>query len=101
MPKPAKSFTDTLAGRISICKNNDIREAIDGLRTDSLPQNLSLGVGDKVMVLKQVRAEVTEISVSKCGCKKYKEKYDNRRGDWNWSCGGECFLQKARTRVSD
>ncbi|OGF65349.1 hypothetical protein A2Z53_02445 [Candidatus Giovannonibacteria bacterium RIFCSPHIGHO2_02_42_15] len=84
-----------------IIKNNDIREAIDGLRTDSLPQNLSLGVGDKVMVLKQVRAEVTEISVSKCGCKKYKVKYDDKRGDWNWSFGREWFLLKDLTKVSD
>lgn len=64
-----------------VISSDDIREAINGLRTDSLPQNLSLDVGDKVIVLNQMRAEIVDVSISKYGCKKYKVKYDDKRGD--------------------
>lgn len=80
--------------------NNDITEAISGLKTDTLPQNLSLKIGDKVIVLNQIRAEIVEISTSKYGCKKYKVKYDDKRGEWSWSFEREWFLLKELTKTT-
>ncbi len=80
--------------------NTDIKEAIKGLKTDHLPQNYTFVVGDKVLVLRQVKAEILEISHSKYGCKKYKVKYDDKRGDWNWSFGREWFLLKELTKIN-
>jgi hypothetical protein len=82
-----------------VIKNNNIKEAINGLQTDNLPQNISINVGDKVLVLKQIRAEVVEISNSAYGCKKYKVKYGDKREGWNWSFEREWFLQKDLSRL--
>ena len=74
--------------------NTEIREAIDGLKTDGLPQNYIFNVGDKVLVLRQIKAEIVEISQSKYKCKKYRVKYDDKRGDCSWSFKREWFLLK-------
>ena len=47
--------------------DTNIREAINGLKTDSLPQDFVLDVGDKVLVLGQIKAEIVEVSQSKYG----------------------------------
>ena len=80
--------------------NNDITEAISGLETDTLPQNISLKIGDKVIVLNQIRAEIVEISTSKYGCKKYKVKYEDKRGDRSWSFEREWFLLKELAKIT-
>lgn len=82
-----------------IISNRDILEAISGLKTDSLPQNLLLAVGDGVVVLNQIRAEIVDISVSKYGCKKYKVKYDDKQNGWSWSFEREWFLLKELSKV--
>ena len=79
--------------------NHDIREAISGLKTDSLPQNLLLTVGDRVVVLNQIKAEIVEVSVSKYGCKKYKVKYDDKQNGWSWSFEREWFLLKELSKI--
>lgn len=81
--------------------NNDIKDAINGLKTDGLPRNFVLNVGDKVLVLGQIKAEIVEISQSKYKCKKYKVKYDDKRGDWNWSFEREWFVIKELTKLSN
>lgn len=83
-----------------VISNTDIREAINDLRTDSLPKNLSLNIGDKVIVLNQVRAEIIEISASKYGCKKYRVKYNDKRNDCNWSFEREWFLLKELLKLN-
>lgn len=82
-------------------KNNDIKNAINRLKTDGLPQNLVFNVGDNVLVLGQIKAEIIEISQSKYGCKKYKVKYDDKRGDWSWSFEREWFVIKELTKLSN
>lgn len=82
-----------------IISNNDILETIRGLQTDNLPQNLSLVVDDKVLVLNQIEAEIVEISASKYGCKKYKVKYNDKRGDLSWSFEREWFLLKELSKI--
>src|SRR3989344_472465 len=74
--------------------NNEIKNAINGLKTDGLPQNFVFNVGDKVLVLGQIKAEIIEISQSKYGCKKYKVKYDDKRDNWSWSFDREWFVIK-------
>lgn len=81
--------------------NKDIKEAINGLETVNLPQNFLFNVGDKVLVLKQIKAEIVEVSISKYGCKKYKVKYDDKRADWNWSFNREWFLLKEISKLSN
>lgn len=79
--------------------NQDIKNAIYGLKTVDLPQNYLFSVGDKVLVLKQIKAEIVEISTSKYGCKKYKVKYSDKRGDWSWAFNREWFLLKDLTKL--
>ncbi|MAZ40870.1 hypothetical protein CL654_02035 [bacterium] len=79
--------------------NTEIKEAINGLRTDDLPHSFMFEVGDKVLVLGQIKAEITEISQSKYGCKKYKVKYNDKREDWSWSFEREWFLLKELTKL--
>lgn len=79
--------------------NTEIKETIDGLRTDGLPQKFTLNVGDKVLVLRQIKAEIVEISQSKYKCKKYKVKYDDKRDEWSWSFEREWFLLKELTKL--
>ena len=62
--------------------NDEIKNAINRLKTDGLPQNFVFNVGDKVLVLGQIKAEITKISQSKYGCKKYKVKYDAECSDY-------------------
>ena len=80
--------------------NDEIEDAINGLKTESLPQNFVLNTGDKVLVLGQIKAEIIEISQSKYGCKKYKVKYDDKRGDWSWTFESEWFVLKELTKLS-
>src|SRR3989344_7662897 len=79
--------------------NNDIKEAINGLKTESLPQSFLFSVVDKVLVLKQIKAEIVEVSASKYGCKKYKVKYDDKRENWSWSFNREWFLLKEISKL--
>jgi len=79
--------------------NNDIKEAIDGLRTDNLPQRLLFDVGDKVLVLRQIKAEIVEVSTSKYGYKKYRVKYDDKRENWSFSFEREWFLLKEISKL--
>ena len=81
--------------------NNDIKDAIDGLKTDGLPQSFIFNIGDKVLVLGQIKAEIIEIPQSKYGCKKYKVKYDDKRGDWSWSFEREWFMIRELTKLSN
>ncbi|HRH25975.1 MAG TPA: hypothetical protein PLF31_00660 [Candidatus Paceibacterota bacterium] len=79
--------------------NTKIKEAINGLKTDGLPEQYTFNIGDKVLVLRQIRAQIIEISESKYKCKKYKVKYDDKRGDFNWSFEREWFLLKELTKL--
>lgn len=79
--------------------NADIKEAIDGLRTDGLPQKFTFNVGDKVLVLRQIKAEIVEISQSKYKCKKYKVKYNDNSNECSWSFEREWFLLKELTKL--
>ena len=81
--------------------NKDIKEAINGLKTVDFPQNYLFNMGDKVLVLKQIKAEIVEVSTSKYGCKKYKVKYENKQKDWSWSFEREWFLLKELSKLSD
>jgi len=81
--------------------NDDIKNAINGLKTDGLPQNFVFNVGDKVLVLGQIKAEIIEISQSKYGCRKYKVKYDDKRDNWSWSFEREWFKIKELTKLSN
>ena len=64
-------------------------------------QKFTLNVGDTVLVLRQIKAEIVEISQSKYNCKKYKVKYDDKRGDWSWSFEREWFLLKELTKLEE
>ncbi len=102
--------TQALYGRVAILASNilkhlvtigedaiqdkDLVEAIKGLKTDSLPDAFTLDIGDVVLVKKQIRAKITDISVSKFGCKKYKVEYVDKRGEWSWAFEQEWFLLK-------
>lgn len=79
--------------------NNEIKGAINGLKTDGLPKNFMFDIGDKVLVLGQIKAEIIEISQSKYGCRKYKVKYDDKRADWSWSFEREWFLLKEISKL--
>lgn len=79
--------------------NTNIKDAIRGLKTDGLPQNFTFTVGDKVLVLRQIKAEITEISQTKYGCKKYKVKYDDKHGEWSWAFEREWFLLKELSKL--
>lgn len=79
--------------------NTDIKEAIKGLKTDNLPQNYKFAVGDKVLVLRQIKAQILEISQSKYGCKKYKVRYDDKCGDFDWSFEREWFLLRELKKI--
>jgi len=81
--------------------NSDLIEAINGLETDNLPKSFLINIGDNVLVKREVKAKVAEISVSKYGCKKYKVEYTDKRGDWSWSFEQEWFLLKDLTRLSN
>lgn len=81
--------------------NNDIKNAINGLKTDGLPRSFVLNVGDEVLVLGQIKAEIVEISQSKYKCKKYKVKYDDKSGEWSWSFEREWFVIKELTKLSN
>lgn len=79
--------------------NTEIMEAIEGLKTDDLPQNYIFNVGDKVLVLRQIKAEIVEISQSKYKCKKYRVRYDDKREDCSWSFERKWFLLKELTKL--
>jgi fumarylacetoacetate (FAA) hydrolase family protein len=49
--------------------------------------------------LGQIKAEVVEISKSKYGCKKYKVKYDDKRGNWNFTFEREWLMLKELTKI--
>lgn len=79
--------------------NEDIKNAINGLKTVDLPHNYQFNVGDKVLVLKQIKAEIVDVTTSSYGCKKYKVKYSDKRGDWSWAFNQEWFLLKDLTKL--
>lgn len=79
--------------------NLDIKNAISGIKTVDLPQEYQFNVGDEVLVLKQIKAEIVEVSTSSYGCKKYKVKYSDKRGNWTWTFNREWFLLKDLTKL--
>lgn len=81
--------------------NTELVEAINGLETDNLPKSFLINIGDNVLVKREIKAKVTEISVSKYGCKKYKVEYTDKRGNWNWAFEQEWFLLKDLTKTPD
>ncbi len=80
-------------------RNTDIVEAINELKTVSLPENYRFKVGDRVLVLRQIKAEIIEETQSKYGCKKYKVKYNDQQNELNWSFNREWFLLKELTKL--
>lgn len=80
--------------------NNDLIGAINELKTDALPKSFLINIGDDVLVKRQVKAKVIEMSISKYGCKKYKVEYIDKRGDWSWSFEQEWFLLKDLAKLS-
>lgn len=81
--------------------NSELINAIKGIELDSLPEAFLLSVGDNVLVRRAIKAEVTEISVSKYGCKKYKVRYADKRGIWSMAFEQEWFLVKDLIKIPD
>lgn len=79
--------------------NKDIIDEIKGIETDQLPPDYNFNVGDKVLVCGQVKGEIIDISLSDYGCKKYKVKFNDKRGMWDFKFEREYFLLKELTKI--
>lgn len=80
-------------------RNSELVNEIKGIKLNRLPEAFSLSIGDSVLVRKAIKAEVIEISISKYGCKKYKVKYTDKRGNWNMAFEQEWFLIKDLIKI--
>lgn len=81
--------------------DNELKEAINELKTDQISNEFVLTVGDRVMVLGQIEAVIKEVASTRFGCKKYRVEYDDKRGDWSWSFNREWFLLKDLRKVCE
>lgn len=75
-------------------KDSTITEALNSLETDNLPNSFLICIGDKVLVKGKILAKVTDVSVSKYGCKKYRVEYVDKREEWTFAFDQDWFLLK-------
>lgn len=72
----------------------DLLDALDGIESDDFNGDLKIDIGDRVLVKRQIKAIVKNITFSTYGCAKYEVEFGDKRGDASWSFDETFYLRK-------
>lgn len=92
-----KNLTKIGAG---VLQCQDLIDALDGIESDDFDGDLKINVGDSVIVRKQIKAIVKNITHTQYGCAKYEVEFNDKRGAWSHSFPETVYLRKDIEKIS-
>jgi hypothetical protein len=72
----------------------DLLDTLDGIESDDFNGDLKIDIGDYVLVRRQIKAVVKNVTFSDYGCAKYEVEFHDKRGDTSWSFEETMYLRK-------